>query len=115
EEHGIPMRAWIQDNARFHGFEAEAEWNFLDNATGIWDLRVFGDMVRAELAGSGSRDFELAVPHDDHDHHYTVELSRGGHLPRIAPARVGGELRWERDDLRASVGAVRYMKQDRVA
>src|SRR5690606_24905569 len=35
EEHGIPVRAWIQDNARFRGFEAEAEWNFLDNASGI--------------------------------------------------------------------------------
>ena len=53
-------------------------------------LRVFGDLVRASL--------------DD-----------GGNLPRIAPARAGGELRWERDALRASLGAVRYMEQDRVA
>src|SRR3546814_1868725 len=33
----------------------------------------------------------------------------------IAPWRVGGELRWERGPLRASLGAVRYAEQDRVA
>ena len=33
----------------------------------------------------------------------------------IAPARVGGELRWENAAWRASVGAVRYAEQDDVA
>ncbi|MDQ2703338.1 MAG: TonB-dependent receptor [Pseudomonadota bacterium] len=115
EEDGVPVHAWVQDNARFQGLEVEAEWNFLDDATGSWDLRVFGDMVRAELTGSGTRTLDLAVPHGDHSHHYSVALARSGNLPRIAPARVGGELRWERDALSASLGAVRYLEQDRVA
>ena len=87
---GFQVQQWTQGDATFTGGEAEVEWNFLDNDSGTWDLRVFGDLVRASL--------------DD-----------GGNLPRIAPARAGGELRWERDALRASLGAVRYMEQDRVA
>ncbi|MBW3549518.1 MAG: TonB-dependent receptor, partial [Proteobacteria bacterium] len=38
-----------------------------------------------------------------------------GNLPRIAPSRLGGELRWEHGPLRASLGAVRYARQDDVA
>ncbi len=112
---GGPVRAWTQDDARFNGAEAEASWAFAENASGRWDLRVFGDIVDAELTGSGSRDIDIAVPHGDHDHDYTVSLARGGNLPRIAPARLGGELRWERNAWRASLGAIRYADQDDVA
>src|SRR3546814_2004783 len=91
------------------------DWNFADNGSGLWNLRLFGDVVRAELSGSGTRQLDLSVPHGDHGHDYSVELARGGNLPRIAPWRVGGELRWERGPLRASLGAVRYAEQDRVA
>lgn len=115
EEHDGPLRAWTQDDARFNGAEASADWNFADNGSGLWNLRVFGDVVRAKLSGGGTRELELSVPHGDHSHDYTVELARGGNLPRIAPWRVGGELRWERGPLRASLGAVRYARQDRVA
>ncbi len=114
-EDGNPVRLWTQDNARFNGAEAEVNWNFADNDSGRWDLRVFGDMVRAELAGSGSREVSFAVPHGDHSHDYTVDLTRSGNLPRIAPHRVGGEVRWELGQWRASVGAVRYARQDDVA
>ena len=44
-----------------------------------------------------------------------VSLSNSGNLPRIAPSRIGGELRWERGPLHASLGAVRYARQDDVA
>ena len=114
-EHGDPVRLWTQDDARFNGAEGEFDWNFADNDSGSWNLRVFGDIVRGELAGSGTREVSFAVPHDDHSHDYTVDLSRSGNLPRIAPKRLGGEVRWERGDWRASVGAVRYAKQDDVA
>src|SRR3546814_14287681 len=83
------------------------DWNFADNGSGLWNLRLFGDVVRAELSGSGTRQLDLSVPHGDHGHDYSVELARGGNLPRIAPWRVGGELRWERGPLRASLGAER--------
>jgi iron complex outermembrane receptor protein len=33
----------------------------------------------------------------------------------MAPSRLGGELRWELGSWRASLGAVRYAKQDHVA
>ena len=45
----------------------------------------------------------------------TARVANGGNLPRIVPARVGATLRWERERWRASLGAVRYAKQDDVA
>ena len=115
EEHDGPVHAWTQDDARFNGAEAEADWNFADNASGYWNLRIFGDVVRAKLAGSGTRTLDFSVPHGDHAHDYSVELARDGNLPRITPWRIGGELRWEHGPLRASLGAVRHARQDRVA
>ena len=81
------MRQWSQADARFRGFEGEATIEFTD----AWhlDLRVFGDTVRATFA-------------------------EGGNVPRIAPSRFGADLRWEQG-WRASLGAVRYAKQDKVA
>ncbi|QDH69536.1 TonB-dependent receptor [Marilutibacter alkalisoli] len=112
---GGPVRVWSQDDARFNGAEVEANWNFADNDSGYWDLRVFGDVVRGKLTGSGTREVDISVPHGDHTHDYTVELARGGNLPRIAPSRIGSELRWALGAWRASLGAVRYAKQDDVA
>ncbi|MCW4472274.1 TonB-dependent receptor [Xanthomonas sp. H13-6] len=115
-EHDLPVRTWTQQDATFKGAEAEVLLHLSEgSASGDWDLRVFGDYVKAELDGSGSRTVAIAVPHGDHDHNYTVELANGGYLPRIAPARVGADLRWSRDGWRASVGAVRYGEQKDVA
>ncbi|MDI9239136.1 TonB-dependent receptor [Lysobacter sp. LF1] len=115
EDQDGPVRVWTQDDARFNGAEAEFGWNFADNASGSWDLRVFGDIVRAELTGTGTREVSFSVPQDDHSDAYTVDLARGGNLPRIAPKRLGGEVRWEQGAWRASLGAVRYARQDDVA
>lgn len=91
EDDYLPIRQWTQANAIFHGFEGEATFHLADSAdTGTWDLRVFGDTVRARL-------------------------SDGDNLPRIAPARFGAQLRWKASAWRASLGATRYMKQDKVA
>ncbi len=111
----LPVRLWTQQDATFKGAEAEATVHLFEGAAGDWDLRVFGDYVKAELDGSGSRTANIAVPHGDHNHNYTVELANGGYLPRISPARVGADLRWSRDGWRASVGAVRYSSQKDVA
>ncbi|MFD0740513.1 TonB-dependent receptor [Lysobacter koreensis] len=110
-----PVNLWTQGDARFHGMEAQAQIQLADNASGAWDLRVFGDVVRGELDGRGQRDAALQVFHGDHTHHYDAGIEQGGNLPRIAPARVGGELTWERGPWRASLGAVRYARQDEVA
>lgn len=91
EDQYLPIRQWTQADARFHGFEGEATFHLADSEkTGAWDLRVFGDTVRGTLAD-------------------------GGNLPRIAPSRFGTQLRWSNLSWRASLGATRYQKQDKVA
>lgn len=115
-EEGLPVRLWTQQDAKFKGVEAEARVKLVDSdAAGAWDLRLFGDTVRAELDGSGTRRVQFDVPHGDHSHHYAVDLAQGGNLPRIAPTRFGADLNWSLGGWRASVGAVRYAKQDDVA
>ena len=111
----LPVRLWTQQDATFKGAEAEATVHLFEGNAGDWDLRVFGDYVKAELDGSGSRTVALAVPHGDHSHNYSVELANSGYLPRISPTRVGADLRWSRDGWRASLGAVRYGSQKDVA
>ncbi|QHB70754.1 TonB-dependent receptor [Stenotrophomonas sp. 364] len=111
----LPVRLWTQQDATFKGAEAEALFHLFEGNAGDWDLRVFGDYVKAELDGSGSRNVDIAVPHGDHNHNYSVALANTGYLPRIAPGRVGADLRWSRDGWRASVGAVRYSSQKDVA
>ncbi len=92
EDEYLPIRQWTQHDATFHGFEGEANFHLAKSDTaGDWDLHVFGDTVRARLTDGG------------------------GNLPRIAPGRFGGELRWQANAWRASAGATRYMKQDKVA
>lgn len=89
-EDDLPLRQWSQADARFHGFEGEAVFKLSEGPAGHYDLRLWGDTVRASLAD-------------------------GGNLPRIAPARVGADLKWSADALRASVGAARYFAQERNA
>ncbi|NID03690.1 TonB-dependent receptor [Luteibacter jiangsuensis] len=90
-EDDLPVRVWSQNDATFRGAEAEATFHLAKGTSGNWDLRVFGDTVRATLSDGG------------------------GNVPRIPAGRVGSTLSWNADSLRASVGAVRYMKQDKVA
>ena len=86
----LPVRQWRQADARFTGIEAEVEVALADTEAGTWDLRLFGDRVRAEL-------------------------ERGGYLPRIAPPRIGAGLAWTGGPWRASVDATRTLRQDEVA
>jgi iron complex outermembrane receptor protein len=89
-EDDLPVRQWSQRNAKFRGGEAEATFHLAKNESGHYDWRVWGDTVRATLAG-------------------------GGNLPRIPAARVGTELSWRNDDWRASLGATHYFEQDHTA
>lgn len=90
DEEGLPIRQWSQADATFRGFEGEGTFHLLDNESGQLDARIYGDTVRATL-------------------------DEGGNLPRIAPSRLGAELRWTGNSWRASVGGVRYDEQDKVA
>lgn len=114
-EEEAPVRVWTQADARFTGAEAEIDWTFLDTGADRFALRVFGDTVRARLDGAGTRSVRVAVVHEDDVHEYDAELQLSGNLPRIAPSRLGTEVRWERGPWRASLGAIRYARQDRVA
>lgn len=113
-ELGGPVMVWTQGDARFHGVEVDAEVMLFDSDAGHLDVRVFGDMVRGRLKGS-NRDAEVRILHGDHTHDYDGTLLGSGNVPRLAPARVGAELRWDAASWRASLGAIRTMKQDRVA
>jgi iron complex outermembrane recepter protein len=115
EDGGTPARVWSQSDARFTGGEVDAEWTFLENGTGAWSVRVFGDVVRGRLTGDGTRTVAFSVPHGDHTHDYTADIAQSGNLPRIVPARVGTDLRWQGNQWRAGVGAVRSDAQDDVA
>lgn len=89
-EDDLPVRAWVQGDATFTGWELEGSVDLFENASGLWQLRLFADAVDAKLDG-------------------------GGRLPRIAPGRVGADLNWSLDGWRARVGAVRVADQDDVA
>lgn len=114
---GAQLRVWRQGDARFHGMEAKLGWDIADNRSGLWSLETFADVVRARLANAAgsSEALTLAIPHGDHVDEVDAQVATGGNLPRIVPARVGASLRWERDAWRASLGAVRHARQDRVA
>ena len=117
EVDGAPLRVWRQDDARFHGLEAKVDWDIAETDAGLWSLNVFGDIVRGRLvADAGSTAVQVfEVEHGDHVDEVAARVANGGNLPRIVPARVGATLRWEREGWRASLGAVRYARQDDVA
>jgi len=115
EDEETPARVWNQTDARFTGGEVDLQWTFLENDTGSWSLRAFGDVVRGKLTGDGTREVAFSVPHEDHTHDYVADIALSGNLPRIAPWRAGAELRWDSGHWRAGVGAVRYARQDDVA
>ncbi len=114
-EEELPVRLWTQSDATFTGAEAEVRVTLAESDAGLFDLRVFGDYVRGELDGSGTRNVVVQVPHEDEVEEFETEIAVGGNLPRIAPGRVGADLGWSLGNWRASLGAVRYGRQDRVA
>lgn len=112
---GMSIQLWNQGDARFHGFEIEGELTLLEGERDHLDMRLFADSVRGKLAGRGWQAREVDVRHADHDDRYQGQLALGGNLPRIAPARIGGELRWQSTSWRASLGAIRTLLQSRTA
>lgn len=115
EEHGSPARVWNQTDARFTGGEVDLQWTFLENDSGAWTARLFGDVVRGKLTGNGTRTVDFSIEEDGEVEDFIADIALSGKLPRIAPARVGAELRWTGNAWRAGVGAVRYARQDDVA
>lgn len=116
EVHHSPVRLWRQGDARFTGGELTLDWDIADTTHGLWSLHAFGDVVRARLDGAvGTEAVRVHIDHGDHAHDQIANVATGGNLPRIAPARLGAQLRWRGQQWRAAIGAVRYASQDRVA
>lgn len=86
-ESELPIRVWTQTDATFRGFEGEATVHLADNDAGKFDLRLFGDRVRAQR--------------DD-----------GTNLPRIPASRMGADLIWKGSSWRGGLGVVRTNSQD---
>ena len=57
----------------------------------------------------------VGVLHEGHLDSKAGEVSMTGNLPRMAPDRIGGELRWEANNWRSSLGAIRTLRQSRTA
>ena len=88
---GLPVVAFLQDDAEFTGFEAAAHVELFHEAESHLELDLSVDAVRAELAVSGEP------------------------LPRIPPLRYGAGLTWRSDRWSASADVRRVEAQDRVA
>jgi iron complex outermembrane receptor protein len=85
EVDGLPLTPYLQEDATFHGIEAEVSTRLGEH----WDVRAFGDYVRGKT--------------DDQD------------LPRIQPMRLGASLDYVRQTWSAGVEAVFHAEQDDIA
>ncbi len=76
-----------QQNAHFRGVEAEASYDLIRQGDGVFTARVMGDYTRATL--------------DD-----------GNNVPRIAPYRIGGGVKWKSPTLDAGMSLIHYGRQN---
>lgn len=85
---GLPIFVYQQQDADFHGVEAEYMTVLAEAARGEIDLRVYGD--------------------------YTIgELGSGEDVPRMPPLRYGARIQYHNERLLAGLEATRYDDQTR--
>lgn len=89
-EDDLPVFAYLQDGAKFHGFEAELGVPLIKNGQQHLELRLASDYVRGKL-------------------------DNGGDLPQIPPLRFGAGLHYDYDAWHFGVQAFYYDKQDKIA
>jgi iron complex outermembrane recepter protein len=89
-EDDFPVFAYLQDGAKFHGFEAEVIFPLMQEGNRHLDLRLASDYVRGEL-------------------------DNGGDLPQIPPLRFGGGVHYEQGQWHLGAEAFYYDKQDKLA
>jgi iron complex outermembrane recepter protein len=89
-EDDLPVFQYLQDGAKFHGFEAEIKVPLLDSDQQHVELRLASDYVRAKLDNRGD-------------------------LPQIPPLRFGAGLHYDRDAWHLGMQAFYYDKQDKIA
>lgn len=86
----LPRFVFSQQDARFHGVEAELAAPVAEIGQGELDFRVFADFVRAKLDG-------------------------GENVPRIPPLRYGARLTFHTDRLVMGLEVTEYEDQDDLA
>lgn len=89
-EDDLPVFDYLQDGAKFHGFEAEAIFPLFEEGEQHLQLRLASDYVRGEL-------------------------DNGADLPQIPPLRFGAGLHYDLDQLHLGAEAFYYDKQDKIA
>jgi iron complex outermembrane recepter protein len=89
DESELPIFAYMQQGADFHGVEAEFSHVLGEVASGEVDVRVFGD--------------------------YTIgKLENGEYVPRMPPLRYGARIQYHTDRLLTGLEAARYDKQSNI-
>lgn len=108
---------WRQGDTRFHGIEGQALFKLPAFGAGVFEARIFGDYV------SGKPHFSLPADYSPFGSgpttpQRTAEYFRksldGDYLPRTPVSRVGGDIRWSKGALNASVGGVWFAPQKHV-
>jgi iron complex outermembrane receptor protein len=89
-EDDLPVYVYLQDGAKFHGFEAELTVPLIDDGQRHLGLRLASDYVRGKL-------------------------DNGEDLPQIPPLRFGAGLHYDQDAWHVGVQAFYYDKQDKLA
>jgi iron complex outermembrane receptor protein len=87
-EDDLPVFQFLQEDAKFEGFEAELTLPLVPETDVL--LRLTSDYVRGRL-------------------------DQGGELPRIPPLRIGAELAWSGEVIGAELGVQHVFEQDEVA
>lgn len=86
----LPVYAYLQNGAKFHGFEAELNVPLIDAGGRHLGLRLASDYVRGKL-------------------------DNGEDLPQIPPLRFGAGLHYDQDAWHVGAEAFYYDKQDKLA
>lgn len=90
EQDDLPVFTYVQEAAKFYGFEAEVKVPLLRGDRRHLDLRLASDYVRGKLDG-------------------------GGNLPQIPPLRFGAGLHYEHGQWHLGAEAFYYDQQDEIA
>ncbi len=91
EVEDVPVMAYSQNDATFHGVELDSRFELVALAGGELALRVFGDMTRGS--------FDDIAGNDD--------------VPRLPPDRIGVGLNWEADQAEVWTRTLHAYHQDR--
>jgi len=90
EASGLPVFVFDQDDADIYGAEAELFMTLAQTGSGEFDLRLYTDYVKGQLAS-------------------------GVNLPRMPPWRFGARLQYHTDSFLAGIEASRYDSQTKTA